>query len=94
MWIVYLIQHSASKQLYIGITINLKRRLSEHNSDGKKFTTRLNGQWVIVYAEAYRSKQDALNREKKLKHHGSSKHELIKRLENSLLDTKTGAGRS
>ena len=91
MWIVYLIQHTVSKQIYIGVTDDLKRRLREHNAKGKKFTTRNQGEWILTYAEAYRSKNDAMLRERKLKNHGSGKHELIKRLENSLLEnTKLG----
>ena len=91
MWIVYLIQHTTLKQIYIGITDDLKRRLKEHNAKGKKFTTRNQGEWVLIYAEAYRSKKEAELRERKLKNHGSGKHELIKRLENSLLEnTKLG----
>ena len=94
MWVLYLIQHTITEQIYIGITQNLARRLSEHNNQGKKFTTRINGEWVLIYAEAYRSKEDVVRREKRLKSHGSAKHELIKRIEKSLLEHKTGAGRS
>ena len=49
---------------------------------------------TLVYAEAYSSKLDADQRESKLKHHGSSKHELKKRIQNCLLEIKSGAGRS
>jgi len=94
MWIVYIIQNNCTKETYIGYTQNLKQRLDTHNKKGKKFTTRENGEWVLIYAEAYRSKQDVLLREKRLKNHGSGKVELFKRLKNSMLDTKTGAGRS
>ena len=76
---------------YIGITDDLKRRLREHNAKGKKFTTRNQGEWILIYAEAYRSKNDVIKREGRLKNHGSGKHELIKRLKNSLLEnTKLG----
>ena len=94
MWVVYLIQNDFSLEPYIGVTENLTERLKTHNAKGKKFTTRKNGEWILIYAEAYRSKNDALAREKKLKHHGSGKIELFKRLEQSLLNTKSGEGRS
>ena len=94
MWVVYVIQNTFSLEPYIGITENLAERLKTHNAKGKKFTTRKNGEWILIYAEAYRSKNDALAREKKLKHHGSGKIELFKRLEKSLLNTKSGEGRS
>ena len=94
MWIIYVIQNDFSNEIYIGITNNLEQRITTHNAKGKKFTTRKQGKWILIYAEAYRSKSDALLREKRLKIHGSGKVELFKRLENSLLDTKTGEGRS
>jgi len=94
MYIVYLIQNNITLEKYFGVTSNLKQRIREHNADGKKFTTREKGKWILVYAEAYRSKEDAYIRERRLKSHGSGKIELIKRLENSLLDIKSGEGRS
>ena len=94
MYILYLIQNDVMLEKYFGVTNNLKQRIRTHNSSGKKFTTRKNGKWVLVYAEAYKSKEDACVREKRLKSHGSGKIELIKRLSNSLLDTKNGEGRS
>ncbi len=87
MFYVYLIQNDVSKEIYIGFTGDIKQRLREHNSSGKKFTTRKDGVWKLVYTEIYRSEKDARLRESKLKHHGSGKHELLKRLENSLLET-------
>jgi len=85
MYIVYLIQHTETKELYYGVTTNLKNRIATHNTNGKKFTTRKNGSWELIYAEAYRSRDDALRRERKLKDHGRSIQELKKRLEKSLL---------
>jgi len=94
MYVVYLIQNTSTHEKYLGITNDLKKRLKAHNSGGKKYTTRLKGKWVLIYAEAFRSKEDAYNREKKLKNHGSGKIELIKRLEKSLLDVKSEEGHS
>ena len=94
MWIVYVIQNNKTFETYIGFTNNLNQRIKIHNAKGKKFTTRKNGEWVLIYAEVYLSKADALAREKRLKIHGSGKIELFKRLKNSKLDAKTGEGRS
>jgi putative endonuclease len=80
MWIIYLIQHVGDKRSYIGITDNLNRRLKEHNTNRNKSTISKQGEWLLVYAEAYRDKRDAILREKRLKNHGSGKHELVKRL--------------
>ncbi len=90
MWTVYVIQNDYSKEIYIGITGNLKERLLTHNAKGKKFTTRKQGNWVLIYAEAYKSKNDALLREKRLKAHGSGKIELFKRINVVCLIPKLG----
>ena len=74
--------------MYIGKTNNLKRRLGEHNSGQQKATKRKSGEWVLIYAEAYRNKIDASNRELSLKDHGSNKRWLMARVENSLLNIK------
>jgi len=38
-----------------------------------------------VYAEVYRSQEDAMARERMLKHHGSAKQKLIQRIKHSLV---------
>jgi putative endonuclease len=86
MWIVYLIQNSATQELYVGKTNNLERRLYEHNQNKQKSTARTLGTWMLIYAEAYRNKQDADERERMLKHHGSSKKGLYGRIKRSMLD--------
>jgi len=88
MYIVYMLEHSVTRQSYVGYTTDLKRRIREHNARGKKFTTRNSGQWIIIYAEAYRSESDAREREGKLKIHGSAMVSLLKRLKKSRLSQK------
>ena len=92
MYYVYLIQHDLSGKIYIGLTTDPKERLQTHNSKGKKFTTRKSGKWHFIYLELFRSRQDAVEREKKLKGHAKGKHELLKRLKHSLLKPKIGEG--
>ena len=82
---MYIIQNNETKEFYIGKTNNLERRLKEHNNGNQTATKRKNGKWVVVYAEAYRAKADADERELKLKHHGTAKHKLKLRIKNSLL---------
>ncbi len=77
--------------MYIGYTSDLKKRVEEHNALMNTSTVRKSGKWEVVYYEAYRSQTDAQEREQKLKHHGSGKRELYKRIKSSLLP-KTGAG--
>ena len=91
MWTVYLLQHAVTKERYIGRTDNLEQRLRDHNSGHQDATRRLSGQWKLIYCEQYLDKRDAVKREHRLKHHGSAKHELYKRLQFSL-ETESGAG--
>lgn len=83
MYYVYLLKNLKSASIYYGFTSNLERRLEEHNSDQSPYT-RGKGDWEIIYYEAYKSKIDALFREKMLKHHGSTFGHLKKRISNSL----------
>jgi putative endonuclease len=63
---VYILTNK-SKTLYIGITNNLRRRVSEHkNAQIKGFTAKYNiGR--LAYFEEYNNPRDAIIREKQLK---------------------------
>jgi len=84
MFYVYLLQHTETREIYIGFTADLKRRVAEHDAKGTKFTTRKTGRWFLKYYEAYASQEDARLRESKLKKHGSAKHKLVDRLKESI----------
>ena len=84
MYYVYLLQHSITKEKYIGCTSNIENRIIEHNNKKNKSTKRDEGQWILKYYEAYVSQEDAYSREKKLKQHGRAKQELYKRCNDSL----------
>ena len=88
MYVVYVLEHTVTQQMYVGYTTDLKRRLVEHNARGKKFTTRKSGKRILIYAEAYRDKSDAREREVKLKVRGSAMISLLKRLKKSRLSQK------
>ena len=89
MHVVYVIQHTETKTLYVGKTSNLIRRLKEHNQNQNYSTRRKEGEWILIYAEAYRDQQDASDRETKLKERGSAKQKLRKRIKRSLLEIKS-----
>ena len=95
MWHLYLIQNNKTLERYIGITTDIERRIGEHNQGLNKSTRRVNGlaqhqrdgagEWILIYAESYRSKDDVVIRERKMKMYGKSKQELLKRCINSLI---------
>ena len=86
MFSVYVLQHTETKQFYIGRTNDLRRRLKEHNALQQKATKRNSGGWILIYAEAYRSNDGAVKLELRLKQHGRSKQELLRRAESSQIN--------
>jgi len=83
LYYVYVLKSINCNRLYIGCTSDLVRRLDEHNS-GKCFSTKSYVPMKLIYYEAYLSKIDAFNREKKLKQFGSGVAKLKIRIQNSL----------
>lgn len=69
-YFVYIVTNKAKRVLYIGMTNNLAKRLSEHelNANGPKstFAGRYNC-YYLLYWERFQFVQDAYSREKELK---------------------------
>ena len=85
MYYVYLLKSGKTRFLYVGVTNDLKRRFSEHNSEraSREFSQR-NKPWKLVYYEAYLNEQDARDREVALKNYGAGLGHLRKRVQRSL----------
>jgi putative endonuclease len=80
---VYIIKSLKNKSLYIGITNNINRRLREHNAYDT-FSTKRYAPWKVVYLEGYGEKEDAEDREVKLKQFGKVYSQLKRRISRSL----------
>jgi putative endonuclease len=53
---------------YVGWTLDLERRLAEHNGAGSKGAKSTRGQaWSLIYAEKHRTRRRAMAREYALK---------------------------
>ena len=52
---------------YVGWTLDLDRRLAEHNGKAKGAKSTRARQWVLLYAEKYRTRKKAMQREVALK---------------------------
>jgi len=74
---VYLLKSLRGDNLYIGYTVDLKRRIIEHNN-GSNFSTKYYRPWQLIHYEAYRDESDAKRREKYLKTSQGSR--LLKRM--------------
>lgn len=85
MHYLYLLKSINFDFIYIGTTSDLKRRFSQHNNK-EEIATKAYAPYELIYYEAFKSKKDALIREKKLKHHGSVVGHLKKRLKNSFIE--------
>ena len=62
----YVIYSPTHKIYYRGFTEDVQRRLFEHNNDLSRYTSG-KGPWKLIIVEEYKSKREALIREKALK---------------------------
>ena len=83
MFYVYILKSLKDKNLYIGSTNNLERRLKQHNN-GEVFSTKSRVPFEIIYYEAYKAESDARKRERNLKLRSRAHIQLKKRIEASL----------
>lgn len=83
MYYIYLLQAIKSKELYVGCTSNLQKRLNIHNH-GDSYHTRKYAPWSLLYCEIYISQKDAYSREQSLKLHAQGLRRLKERLRNTL----------
>ncbi len=83
MYYVYILKSLKDKNLYIGSTNDLKRRLKQHN-EGQVFSTKTRVPFEIIYYEAYKAEGDARKREKNLKLRSRAHAQLKKRIRESL----------
>ena len=64
VYVLYSIKHD---KIYIGFTANMEQRLLSHNALGKKGFTLKYRPWKLVYSENFKTKPEAMKREKHLK---------------------------
>jgi putative endonuclease len=59
---------SGRTRTYVGWTLDLERRLAEHNGAGRRGAKTTRGQlWNLIYAEKHRTRRRAMAREYALK---------------------------
>lgn len=82
MHYVYILRSNKDKQLYIGCTKDLQKRVQKHNS-GDVSSTKYRLPLEVIYYEAFTNKEDAFAREQWLKT-GWGHNQLKKLLLNTL----------
>ena len=63
---VYILTNRTNSTLYVGMTNDLERRISEHRSGKSGFTSRYR-LYKLVYYEVFPTAMDAIRREKQIK---------------------------
>ena len=66
MFYVYILESKYDNSFYIGQTEDLEKRLDFHNQGLSKYTSRKTP-WHIVYFEEYKTRTEAIKRERFLK---------------------------
>jgi len=70
MFCVYVVKNENNK-IYIGQTADLEKRLKRHNgllrNKPSSFTSRNKGNWRLIYKEEFKTRKEAIDREKQLK---------------------------
>ncbi len=83
MFYVYLLRSQRDGDFYIGYTDDLRRRFSEHNQK-RVASTKNRAPFALIYYEAYRSEDDAREREHNLKLRANALNQLKRRIARSL----------
>ena len=88
---IYILSNKNRTVLYIGVTSNLKLRITQHKEAiNKSFTKRYNVHYLLYY-ETFTDISQAIKREKQLKNWNREwKLDLIKELNPKLVDLYTG----
>lgn len=78
MFYVYILKSKKTGQFYVGQTAELEKRIERHNRGGSMFT-RHRGPFELVFSETYRTRREAMKREKEIKSYKGG-NEFIKLL--------------
>ena len=80
MFTLYILYSKSLDSYYTGYTNSLERRLTEHNRKKGKYTD-AGIPWLLVYSETYRTKKEAMLRERYIKSKKSRSYitELVNR---------------
>ena len=66
MYFVYVLQSISNLTRYVGQTDNVNKRLREHNSGKCRYSSGKRP-WKLIYQEEYKSRSEAIKRERFLK---------------------------
>jgi putative endonuclease len=67
VYVIATLGNDGRRLTYVGWTLDLDRRLTEHNGKSKGAKSTRARQWVLLYAERHRTRKGATKREYVLK---------------------------
>lgn len=65
--VLYILINKASNNYYIGTSKNITRRLKEHNWKNHHYTSKIIGEWKLVFNKDFDNETEARQEEKRLK---------------------------
>jgi putative endonuclease len=68
LYFTYILYSEKFDKIYVGQTNNLKLRLKEYNEGLSKYTKRYIP-WMLIFYEKFKTRSEAMKREKELKSH-------------------------
>jgi len=66
MFSVYVLRSKSTGRFYTGSTSNLSARIEQHNTNASQ-STKNHGPWELIHQEDFRSRSEAVRRERELK---------------------------
>jgi len=90
MYYVYVLKSVNFKRFYVGLTTDIDRRLTQHNS-GRTKSIKAYTPFLVIYFETFKDRQEARNREKYFKSAAGRKYLVkigIKYWSRSSMDTR------
>ncbi len=67
---MYVLVSESTGRRYVGQTADLQRRVDEHNDQSgntRKYTSKHRGPWKLVHHESFKTRSEAMKRERALK---------------------------
>ncbi|MBC8174374.1 MAG: GIY-YIG nuclease family protein [Candidatus Marinimicrobia bacterium] len=74
MFYTYVVFSPTYDKIYIGHTNSLQHRVIQHNESSSHGWTRRYKPWQLIYHETFKTKSDAIKRERELKSHQGRKY--------------------
>ncbi len=72
MYITYILYSKRIKKYYTGQTIDLERRLEEHNR-GKTAFMSSGRPWTLIYSREFETRKEAIHHESEIKKRGAER---------------------